>query len=241
MKRLLLAVVFLSLLAARVPAQQVVPNPAAPPPTLPPVSPEELKNLIYDQLETMNTEDLMKKVMRAHNILSRDGQEAIKDRALVRLAQKKAENAIDRFQANPNVDKVAKVLDSDAARNDLQQMIEIREKKVQEAAFADFLKKHGIKLADLRSLAEVRTAEMALEESEQALESIEAYLNRQTLPNTGGSVVAIGDFLDSVRGIRNKYGDKINSGQEVTDAGSGEDLASLLKALLRKPSPAGQR
>lgn len=191
---------------------------------------------VYEQLKLTNPDELMRRVELAFNALGRDGQEALKDRARVRLAREKAQAVVDRNKANPEIARVEEAINADAAQGELSALIEIKDKDRQVTAFSEFLKRIGVSAESLRGLAELRTAEDVLKAGQETIELINKYLERPTLPVTVSAEVAAGDALDSIRKINAKYGGKTPvPGIQAAGTDGGEDLLPLLRALLRRP------
>lgn len=251
---LCVGLMFPGFLSADFPPLSQRPSVDAPPPTedqpiddFPVVSPIEkaarsttdvdaLKALIFEQLRQMSAEDLMQKVNRAHNVLSRDGQEALRDRARVRLAQEKAGRAVRRLESDPQMTKATQLLNSPEVQQDLRSLLEIEDDSAQLAAFEGFLKTHGIPERALRSLAEFRTCQAVIRESTDALKAIESYLGRQTLPVTVSATGVPSNLIGTVRAASNKYGSQAETELDTSGVSSGENLRDLLRALLHGPA-----
>ncbi len=192
------------------------------------------EGFIYEQLKLVGPEELMLRVQRAHNSLSRDGQEALKDRAMVRLACERARAIIEASRQDAELAGLEQLIGSDEVQQGLAELIEIEDREQLSEAFAEFLSELGVSAASLQRLAALREAEEVLAAGGETIELINQYLGRPTLPVTVGAPPTAGDTLDSIREISAKYGGRsVVAGPAPAE--DGEDLLPLLRALLRPP------
>ena len=208
----------------------------------PVADPAQLKAIIDTELDQMKVDDVLKRVARAHAVLSRNGQAALRDRATVRLARDQANCVISRLQFDPKVAEAADLLKADTVQAELAKVAEIQEENQQAAAFAEFLKKNNIERASLMKLAELRVAENAVVESEKVLKSIENYLDRSTIPFTVSASGGLFQATDKIAAVGKKYateGEAVpgETAGPVAPGGPG-DIKTLLRALLGRPAAA---
>jgi hypothetical protein len=184
---------------------------------------------LLKEIDDLSVEDLIIKVTRAQNMLSRDGQKLLRFRVRLEDARKSADRALKVLDKDVDVDRLKDLFKDDAFKKDLLTIADVKDKQEQNGRLNDLLKQNGVSgVAALLRYATYKDASTILKECDEGLALVETEFKRNALTQiTDPQGAGLGDLAD-VRAILDALKKRPPA---PAPTGPETDLAEIIKRL----------
>jgi len=180
------------------------------------------------EIDDASVEELLAKMTRAQNMLSRDGQKLLKFRIRLEDAKKTADRATKALEKDADVVRFQELFNDAAFKRDLLAIAAVKDKGEQNAKLGDLLRANGVASAQgLIRYANFQDASVIGKECDEGLAQIETEFSRSAIPQLPDAAGGLGD-LNDVRAILNAL--KNRPAPPATTARD-TDLAEIIKRL----------
>jgi hypothetical protein len=183
---------------------------------------------LLKEIDDLSVEELLAKVARAQNMLSRDGQKLLKFRVRLEDAKKSADLALKTLDKDREIGRMQELFTQDNFKKELLDIATVKDKTEQATKLKDLLTRNGVSGPQaLFKYANFKDAVVISKECEEGLAQIETEFAKTTplpaLPGGEGGA----DFTD-VRAIL----DALKNRPPAPASASREpDLSEILKRL----------
>ncbi len=187
---------------------------------------------LLKEIDDPPVEELIAKITRAQNMLSRDGQKLLKFRIRLEDAKKTADRAIQALDKDVDVVRLQDLFKDETFKKDLLDVAAVKDKGEQSTKLLDLLKRNGVgNTQALIKFANFKDASVIAKECTEGLAQIETEFNRAAfvqLPDAAGGLGDLNDVRAILNALKNRPTPPATAARET-------DLAEIIKRLAGQP------